>query len=246
VRPAPSDRLPADDFHAERYPEENVAFWVPRFVKLGDLRHGRRILDVGCGTGGFAVAIAEATGVEVVGCDRSPAFLAYAGERSAAVEWVQGDAESLPFTDASFDRVLLSLLLHQLDEPARAVGEAFRVLSRPGMLVVRTVLPDAAAARIPFCFFPTLARVQAEQMPSLDEVTAWMRGAGFGHVRVRRVLRNKRLEPEAVEAQLRKEVGHRYPFLVAEELEDGLRRMRETWDGRPDPRPVHFVVGEKR
>ena len=246
MRPAPSDRLPAEDFHAERYPEENVAFWIHWLVELGDLRRARRILDVGCGTGGFAVAIAETTGAEVVGCDRSPSFLAYAGERSAAVEWVQGDAERLPFDDASFDRVLMSLLLHQLEEPARAVAEAFRVLRRRAALVVRTVLPDAAAARIPFRFFPTLARVQAEQMPSLDDVTSWIHAAGFDQIRVHKVVRNKQLELEAVEAQLRKEVEHRYPFLTQEELEDGLRRMRETWDGQPDPRPVDFVVAEKR
>ena len=245
MRPAPSDRLPAEDFHDERYSQENVAFWLPWLVELGDLRRGQRALDVGCGTGGFAVAIAEETGAQVVGCDRSPSFLAHARERSAAVEWVHGDAESLPFADSSFDRVLMSLLLHQLEEPARAIEEAFRVLTRPGALVVRTVLPDAAAARIPFRFFPTLAQVQAEQMPALDDVTAWTQAAGFDHVRVHEVLRNKHLEPEVVEAQLRTEVANRYPFLPAEELEDGLRRMRETWDARPDPRPVHFIVAEK-
>ena len=246
MRPAPSDRLPADDFHAERYPQDNVDFWIPRLVELGDLRQGQRVLDVGCGTGGFVVAIAEETSAQVVGCDRSPSFLAYAKQRSAAVEWVQGDAESLPFADSSFDRVLMSLLLQQLEEPAHAIAEAFRVLTTPGTLVVRTVLPDAAAARIPFRFFPTLARVQAEQMPSLDDVTRWMRAAGFDHVRVHEVFRNKHLELESVETQLRTEVGRRYPFLAPEEFEDGLRLMRETWDGRPDPRPVHFVVAEKR
>jgi SAM-dependent methyltransferase len=245
VRPAPSDRLPPEDFHGERYQQENVAFWIPRLVDIGALRRGYRILDVGCGTGGFAVGVAEQTGAQVVGCDRSPAFLAYARERSPAVEWVQGNAEDLPFAGSSFDRVLMSLLLHQLHDPGRAVAEAFRVLRSRGALVVRTVLPDAAAARVPFRFFPTLARVQAEQMPSLDDVTAWMRIAGFGRIRVHEVRRNKHLEPEVVEAQLRKEVELRYPFLGADELEDGLRRMREAWDGRPDPRPVHFVVAEK-
>ena len=245
MRPAPSDRVPAEDFHTERYPQDNVEFWIPWLVELGGLREARRVLDAGCGTGGFAVAIAEATGAQVVGCDRSASFLAYARAKTTGAEWVQGDAESLPFADSSFERVLMSLLLHQLEEPARAIAEAFRVLRSGGALVVRTVLPDAAAARIPFRFFPTLARVQAEQMPVLDDVTTWMRSAGFGRIRVREVLRNKRLELDAVEAQLRKEVAHRYPFLTAEELEDGLRRMRETWDGRPDPRPVHFVVAEK-
>jgi demethylmenaquinone methyltransferase / 2-methoxy-6-polyprenyl-1,4-benzoquinol methylase len=245
VRPAPSDRVPAEDFHADRYSEDNLSFWVPLLVEIGAVEAGHRVLDVGCGTGGFTAAIAECSGAAVVGCDRSPALLEHA-RQSAAAEWVLGDAERLPFADESFDRILMSLLLHQVDEPAMAVAEAFRVLRRPGALVVRTVLPADAAARVPFRFFPTLARVQAEQMPSLEELTGWMRAAGFDRVRSRRVLRNKRLELDAVEAQLRKEVSLRYPFLPDAELEDGLRRMRESWDGRPDLRPVTFVVADKR
>jgi SAM-dependent methyltransferase len=229
----------AADFHAERYSNDNLSFWVPLLVEIGGIGAEHRVLDVGCGTGGFTAAISERSGAEVVGCDRSPALLEHA-RQSAAAEWIEASAERLPFADASFDRVLMSLLLHQVEEPAQAVAEAFRVLGRPGALVVRTVLPDDAAERVPFRFFPTLARVQAEQMPSLDELTAWLRAAGFDRIRSRRVLRNKRLELDAVEAQL-----HRYPFLRNDELEDGLRWMRDTWDGRPDPRPVHFVVAEK-
>jgi SAM-dependent methyltransferase len=246
VRPAPSDRIPAAEFHAERYSDDNVAFWIPWLVEVGGIRSGQRVLDVGCGTGGFSVAIAEKTGAEVVGCDRSPSFLTYARQRSTAVELVRGDAMRLPFDDSSFDRVLMSLLVHQLDDPGRAMAEAFRVLRREGAVVVRTVLPGAAAARIPFRFFPTLARAQAEQMPSLDELTRWMSVAGFVDIRSREVYRNKRLDLEAVEAHLRAEVDRRYASLEPEELESGLRRMRETWDGGPDARPVHFVVAAKR
>ena len=231
----------AADFHADRYSEDNLSFWVPLLVEVGGVGAEHRVLDVGCGTGGFTAAIAERSGAEVIGCDRSPALLEHARKTSAAAEWVEVSAERLPFADESFDRVLMSLLLHQVDEPAQAVAEAFRVLRRPGALVVRTVLPEDAAERVPFRFFPTLARMQAEQMPPLGELTAWMRAAGFDHIRRRRVLRNKRLELDAVEAELQ-----RYPFLREDELEDGLRRMRETWDGRPDPRPVTFVVAEKR
>jgi SAM-dependent methyltransferase len=245
VRPAPSDSVAPEDFDAERYSDDNLTFWIPWLVELGDLRPGQRVLDVGCGTGGYTSAIAEATGAHVVGCDRSASFLDFARKKPAVVEWVRGDAERLPFADASFDRVVMSLLLHQLDDPARAVAEAFRVLRRSGALVVRTVLPADAAERIPFRFFPTLARVQAEQMPSFEDLTTWIRAAGFDDVRSRTVLRNKRLELDAVEEHLRSEAAHRYPFLAADELEDGLRRMRTTWDGSPDPRPVTFLVARK-
>ena len=231
----------AADFHAERYSDDNLSFWVPLLVEIGGIDATHRVLDVGCGTGGFTAAIAKRSGAEVVGCDRSPSLLEHARRTSAAAEWVEGSAERLPFADESFDRVVMSLLLHQVNEPAQAVAEAFRVLRRSGALVVRTVFPEDAAERVPFRFFPTLARVQAEQMPALDDLTQWIRAAGFDRIRSRRVLRNKRLELDAVEAQLQ-----RYPFLGKAELEAGLRRMHETWDGRPDPRPVHFVVAEKR
>jgi SAM-dependent methyltransferase len=245
VRAAPSDRLPAADFDADRYSADNLAFWGPLLVELGEIRAGHDVLDVGCATGGLSIAIAERARAHVVGCDLSPSFLGHARRKSADVEWVRGDAEALPFAASSFDRVLTSLLLHQVARPARALAEAFRVLRRGGKLVVRTVLPADAAARIPFRFFPTLAQLQAEQMPTLRDVTGWAEAAGFAKIRTRRVLRNKELRLTDVEAWLRREVRIRYAFLASDELEAGLRRMRESWSGDPDPRPNHIVVAEK-
>ena len=248
-RPLPSDHVPPETFGTDRFTAENLAFWVPPLVELGRIAAGDSVLDVGCGTGGFAAAIADETGAQVVGCDRSRAFVEYARAGSGDVEWVVGDAEQLPFEAGSFDRVLLSLVLHQLDDPGRAVAEAFRVLRRPGLLLVRTVLPADAAARVPFRFVPTLAEAQAALMPSLEEVVEWMRAAGFGQVRTRRVCRNKRLRVDEVEAQLRREAGLRYAFLAQAELEEGVRRMRAAFARSPtpfvDPRPTWFVVAEK-
>jgi hypothetical protein len=134
----------------------------------------------------------------------------------------------------------------KLDGPSRAVAEAFRVLQHPGLLLVRTVLPADAAARVPFRFVPTLA--EAPLMPSLEEVVEWLRAAGFGQVRTRRVCRSKRLRVDEVEARLRREAGRRYAFLAQAELEEGLRRMQAAFARSPtrfvDPRPTWFVVAE--
>jgi SAM-dependent methyltransferase len=143
----------------------------------------------------------------------------------------------------------MSLVLHQLDDRERAVAEAYRVLRHGGRLLVRTVLAADAAARVPFRFVPALAEAQAALMPSLDEIAGWARAAGFAEVRSRRVLRNKRLDAGAVEAQLRKDAARRYTFLTEGEIEDGVRRLREACAGwsEPfvDPRPTWFVVAEK-
>jgi SAM-dependent methyltransferase len=95
-----------------------------------DLRPGLRLLDVGCGPGRHARALAR-EGVEVVGLDLSLGFLRAAGEG----RWVEGDARALPFPTGSFDRVICLCqggfgLLGGSGEAA-ALAEMARVL-RPG------------------------------------------------------------------------------------------------------------------
>src|SRR4029079_17279970 len=63
---------------------------------------GDRVLDACCGTGDLAVAASRA-GARVTGLDFSRRMLERARGKSAEVEWVQGDAQQLPFEDASFD-----------------------------------------------------------------------------------------------------------------------------------------------
>src|SRR5215212_10974395 len=70
---------------------------------------GDEVLDVAAGTGNIALR-AAAAGAQVVGLDLTPELFAAARRRAAgagvSVEWVEGDAEALPFEDASFDRVV--------------------------------------------------------------------------------------------------------------------------------------------
>src|SRR5262249_26211897 len=66
-----------------------------------DLQPGMRVLDVGCGPGRHAHALAE-RGMEVVGIDIAAAFLAAAGPG----RWVRGDARRLPFFPGSFDAAI--------------------------------------------------------------------------------------------------------------------------------------------
>jgi ubiquinone/menaquinone biosynthesis C-methylase UbiE len=105
-------------------------------------REARRILDVGSGTGDDVLALAEQTGAEaeVVGLERSPALVEEASRRARNValnvRFVVGDAELLPFADASFDVVHADRLLSSLSSWERAMREMVRVLSPGGRLVI--------------------------------------------------------------------------------------------------------------
>jgi ubiquinone/menaquinone biosynthesis C-methylase UbiE len=100
------------------------------------LPRGGTVLDVGCGTGTFAIAFAaERPDAEVIGIDGDPQILALAKAKEGAgrVSWKEGLAGELPFEDGSADVVTMSLVLHHLlpDQKREALAEIRRVL-RPG------------------------------------------------------------------------------------------------------------------
>ncbi len=88
---------------------------------------GTRLLEVACGTGHLACVAAE-RGAAAVGMDFVPGMVAEARRRHPGVEFREGDAEALPFADASFDAVVCSFGLHHFGRPQNALAEAYRVL----------------------------------------------------------------------------------------------------------------------
>jgi SAM-dependent methyltransferase len=106
---------------------------APAYVGFAAVKEGERLLDVGTGTGALAAALAAATSTsEIVGIDPSAGFVeaARAGG-SARVRFDVGDAQSLPYPDASFDQVLSLLALNFVPDPGKALREMRRV-TRPG------------------------------------------------------------------------------------------------------------------
>jgi SAM-dependent methyltransferase len=111
--------------------------WIrPAFERLGDVA-GLPVLDYGCGHGMAAVVLAR-RGARVTAFDLSPGYLNEARRRAeandAAIDFLQADAERLPFADESFARVWGNAILHHLDLRV-AVRELHRVLQPGGIAV---------------------------------------------------------------------------------------------------------------
>ena len=96
---------------------------------------GRRVLDVGTGTGHFALFLAG-MGAQVVGADISRPMLRVAAARANMTPLVQADALALPFPDGHFDLVFSVTTLEFMPDPACAVGEMTRVCRQGGRLVL--------------------------------------------------------------------------------------------------------------
>ena len=91
---------------------EKVASIADVLVQRAGIEPGMEVLDVACGTGNASIPAAK-LGARVTGLNFSPGLIAIARERGAeakvGVDWLEGDAQSLPFDDDSFDRVISAI-----------------------------------------------------------------------------------------------------------------------------------------
>ena len=98
--------------------------------------HPARVLDVGAGTGAFAVRVAAATGAAVTAVDSSAAMVAPA--QAAGLDAIEADARALPAPAAAFDCVVANWMLYHVPDRDQAIAEAARVLRPEGRLVAAT------------------------------------------------------------------------------------------------------------
>ena len=147
---------------------------------LGPLREalagapGRRLLDVGGGTGNYAMALRE-EGWEPVVLDRSPAML----ERAAAkgLETREADAQALPLPDACADAVAMVSMLHHVDDRSRALAEARRVLRPGGRLAVMVYTREDIEDLWFHDLFPSTRAWMDASHPRLADLLAELPGA---------------------------------------------------------------------
>jgi SAM-dependent methyltransferase len=112
--------------------------WSGRVADAGEIAPGDRVLDVACGTGVLARALARRVvpGGSVVGLDSNEGMLEVARGKEPSVEWRRGRAEALPFESETFDAVVSQFGLMFFEDQGAALREMMRVLRSGGRLAV--------------------------------------------------------------------------------------------------------------
>lgn len=120
-------------------------------VDFAEVSRGDEVLDVACGTGVVAIT-AGRRGAQVRGMDLSPVLLEDARRNAAVInaeiEFLEGDAEALPYADATFD-IVLSQFGHMFaPRPEVAIAEMLRVLKPGGRIAFSTWPPELMIGRM--------------------------------------------------------------------------------------------------
>jgi SAM-dependent methyltransferase len=213
---------------------------------LGPLREalegapGRRLVDVGGGTGNYSHALRD-EGWDPLVVDREPGMLARAAAKG--LETVQGDAQRLPLPDACADAVMLVSMLHHVEDPAKAIAEAKRILRPRGRLVLMVFTREDLEATWMTDYWPSTRAWMDESHPPLAELQRLLPGA-----RVIRIVWSD-LEDGSLAAlgahpeKLADPSWHRQTSYFerlqrdhAEQLREGLERLKADLDAGTAPR----------
>ena len=173
------------------------SLWRIATVRALGIQAGDRVLDIAAGTGTSSAALARA-GARVTALDFSPGMVAVGRQRHPEIEFVEGDAQQLPFDDASFEAVTISFGLRNVKDPHRALAEMRRVLVPGGRVVIcEFTTPPNALVRAAYSLYlnkvmPGVAKLASsnpaaytylmksiEDWPVQGVLSGWLREAGF-------------------------------------------------------------------
>jgi ubiquinone/menaquinone biosynthesis C-methylase UbiE len=142
---------------------------------------GRRLADIGGGTGNYAIALAG-LGWDVLIVDRSPEMLGQA--EAKGLETLLASAERLPLDDSGFDAVLMVSMLHHVDDRGAALAEAKRILRPGGMLAIKMFTREDVEGLWLNDYFPSSRPWLYDTHPRLAEFRAHLPGATASRLRL--------------------------------------------------------------
>jgi len=212
-----------------------------------------KLLDLGCGTGRIALPLAAELPISVTGADSSPAMLekAKSKDTTGLVHWEHQDAESLTFPAGLFNAVFMSHLLHHLDKPQQALNGCKRVLTAPGVFLVRYGAIEQIRDDYRHTFFSEALDIDEARTPSVKKVEGWLKQVGFSSVHSTEVRQRTFKNSDELLKATRHKLTSVLTMISEQAFSEGLKKLTDYVEANPnDPwlleNKLTLTVGHKR
>ena len=215
----------------------HLEWWFERIAEVGQLGPGRRLIDLGCGTGRWTIPLTERTGCETVGVDSSPEMLEKAREkdRGNVVTWLEGDVEYLDMIEPeSFDCAFMSLMMHHVYDHQTTFRGVHRVLRFGGVFLIRQGTLEQILNDVTHQFFPETVSIDLARTPLTCQIEGWLEKAGFEDIKAELVKQTSYPSNERLLTELRLRVISVLRMISDEAFEAGLQRVEEYFRSNPE------------
>lgn len=199
---------------------------VKRIIELGRISRGKKVLDLGCGTGNIAWQIKNKIDANLVGVDVSLAMLKVARNKSLEVLCTNIDNQLLPFRDSSFDSIIGAYVIHQIKNLNFLLSECYHVL-RNGELVLLTSSHKQIEDQHPIIkdFFPSYISIDKSRFPDIHKIADILVSSGFKDIKHEEVtVANIPIDSEYLQKVKNKYVST-YHLMPAGEFENGVAKL---------------------
>jgi SAM-dependent methyltransferase len=204
-------------------------------VREGNLA-GKRVLDIGCGTGAALAVLDQEFQCTVSGVDPSAGMLEQARRKLPGADIREGVAEDLPFADEAFDAALMMTVVQHVDR-RRAFPEARRVLANGGRFVIATPDPAMFPRAWMAPLFPSYVEIEQRRFPAAQTMENELDDAGFRRVRCASLSVPRQFTREHALERLRRRYASTFDHMSDAEYQEGLARAE-----RDLPDPVEYLL----
>ncbi|MBI1266549.1 MAG: methyltransferase domain-containing protein [Cryomorphaceae bacterium] len=214
-------------------------FIAERLQTLAEMHAGGHYLDLGCGTGNYAMHFTE-KGFRMVGVDPSETMLQQARANGSDLDWRLGSAESIPAEEGEFDGAIAMLTTHHWTDVQQGLKELRRVVKPGGRIVIFTSTPEQMKGYWLNHYFPTMMQLAMLQMSTKLSLHNLIKSAGMSVIGQENYTVTANLQdhflyvgkhnPELYfDEKIRKGISS-FSMAAAEELESGLTQLSDDID----------------
>jgi ubiquinone/menaquinone biosynthesis C-methylase UbiE len=218
---------------------------IKSIVELGRISRGKKVLDLGCGTGNIAWQLQQIIRTDVIGADASFPMLKVAKSKSLEVICTDINNQQLPFRDGSFDTIIGAYVIHQIKNLNFLLSECYRVL-RDGVLVLLTSSHKQIEDQHPIIkdFFPSYVAIDKGRFPDIDRIDYLLNSLKFKGIQHEEVtVANIPLDHEYLQKVKSKYVST-YHLMPEGEFENGVAKLEAFImnSGQPEFRDWHGTI----